>query len=144
MTTPNVPLLRKTLEHIIAHPGEWDQGEWFIDYNEMVHHYGGVESLPGMIREIWDAHAAQGNACGTAACFAGHAIQLAGNTITTHRSSLNGIRGADIDIDESIPECAQRLLGLDDRQAYDLFAASNGLETLKRHVRDITDGEVDL
>lgn len=26
--TPNVPLLRKVLEHIEAHPEEWDQGTW--------------------------------------------------------------------------------------------------------------------
>jgi hypothetical protein len=27
-TTPNVPLLRKTLEHIEAHPEEWYQNTW--------------------------------------------------------------------------------------------------------------------
>lgn len=26
--TPNVPLLRKVLEHIEAHPQEWEQSEW--------------------------------------------------------------------------------------------------------------------
>jgi hypothetical protein len=26
--TPNVPLLRKTMEHIEAHPQEWDQQVW--------------------------------------------------------------------------------------------------------------------
>lgn len=26
--TPNIPLLRKTLEHIESHPEEWDQSKW--------------------------------------------------------------------------------------------------------------------
>lgn len=48
----NVPLLRKTLEHITEHRQEWYQGAWAIRTE-----------------------------CGTAYCLAGHAVVLSGHEI---------------------------------------------------------------
>lgn len=49
LPVPNLPLLRKVLDHIDAHPEEWQQAT-----------YG------------------TGTACGTAACIAGHAMLMSG------------------------------------------------------------------
>lgn len=51
MTQPNVALLRKTLEHIEAHPDEWDQKWW-----------------------------AARTKCGTTFCFAGWTVALGSST----------------------------------------------------------------
>lgn len=51
MTTINAPLLRKVLDHITAHPEEWDQTDW-----------------------------ASMTSCGTACCVAGHAAVMTGHT----------------------------------------------------------------
>lgn len=52
--TPNLPLLRKVLDHIDAHPEEWRQEVW-------------VSKTP----------------CGTAHCIAGHAVVLSGGQFVT-------------------------------------------------------------
>lgn len=56
---PNVPLFRKVVEHIEAHPNEWNQDWW-------VHQHGGVE---------------EGEICGTTFCFAGWALKLTGHNL---------------------------------------------------------------
>ncbi len=106
----NVPLLRKTMEHIEAHPEEWDQRHWAIQKEE----------------------------CGTAFCFAGTAIQLSGekrwqwdwhpicNEATLHDTVQ--------DCQVSIAETARKLLGLRAHQASDLFEANNTLPELRRQV----------
>lgn len=53
--TPNAELAYKALDHIDAHPEEWDQATWH---------------------------------CGTAACFAGHALRLSGCQL--ERIGING------------------------------------------------------
>lgn len=47
LPTPNLPLLRKILDHIDAHPEEWSQANWFTPTE-----------------------------CGTAFCVAGHAVAM--------------------------------------------------------------------
>jgi len=47
LPTPNLPLLRKVLDHIDAHPEEWRQGGWAIETE-----------------------------CGTACCIAGFAVAM--------------------------------------------------------------------
>jgi hypothetical protein len=50
--TPNIELAYKALDHIDAHPEQWDQGIWIIE-----------------------------SECGTVGCFAGWAVLLAGGTV---------------------------------------------------------------
>ena len=47
LPTPNLPLLRKVLDHIDAHPDEWNQSMWATETE-----------------------------CGTAYCVAGHAVAM--------------------------------------------------------------------
>ena len=65
--TPNLPLLRKVLEHIDAHPEEWDQTLWGTNH-AFVNEYGQV---------TYDLQR-DATACHTACCIAGWAIMIDG------------------------------------------------------------------
>lgn len=52
LPVPNLPLLRKVLDHIDAHPDEWNQNEWGIQTER--------------------------SSCGTAFCIAGHVAVMSG------------------------------------------------------------------
>src|SRR6478609_6380573 len=52
---PNLPLLRKVLEHIDAHPEEWHQSVWAMETSA--------------------------SECGTAFCVAGHTVVMAGGEL---------------------------------------------------------------
>lgn len=134
----NVPLLRKTLEHIEAHPDDWNQCFW-----------RGVSYVAE---------------CGTAMCFAGWACELAGGVWAGPASDFmwGDMLIAEPDdptelavrFDESVcidPPAdaiidpggrATRLLGLTGEQGNDLFDANNSLDDIRRHLRTITNGEV--
>jgi len=58
---PNLPLLRKVLDHIDAHPQEWNQDLWGVNF------------------PLYDQWASKEyTRCGTAFCIAGHAVTMAG------------------------------------------------------------------
>lgn len=105
----NYPLLRKTLEHIEAHPEEHNQMYW-----------------------------GEKTACGTTLCFAGHAVLLAGaepvwmtygdseafymNTVT-----MNGM-------DETTEFAATDLLGLTYEEGVTLFSDCTTLRDVQKVV----------
>lgn len=60
--TPNVALMRRTLEHILKNRELWDQSDWGQDFQ-----------LPDT-----------DGACGTKFCFAGWAVQLSGGKFPVH------------------------------------------------------------
>lgn len=62
MTTPNAELAYKVLDHIDAHPEQWNQGRW----------YGADPE------------------CGTTACFAGWAVALSGHDVTLGEQTEDG------------------------------------------------------
>jgi hypothetical protein len=104
----NLPRLKQVRDHVVAHPDQHDQGEWFIDIN-------GYEK-PCVI----------GSECGTAACVAGWTVLLNGDQPIkmafpdhgyTSASSVALINGGVMDIDDR----AQQILGLTDDQAQELF-----------------------
>lgn len=130
MSTPNVALLRQMLAHIEAHPETWDQATWRNPDAE----------------------------CGTACCFAGWAVTLAGGqfeasqTVRIESLPLSGeaIRalqevGYGTTGVASIPDAAAWLLGLfeltydeDGTDIYldaypsdDLFSPDNSLDDLR-------------
>lgn len=110
---PNVKLLRTTLAHIEAEPEKWDQKDW---------------------------------RCGTGMCFAGWAATLAGGKWAygpdeTGRDML----AAEPEDDElsrrlgtiQAADRAQRLLGLNEWDADELFDGGNDLDDLRRIVESL-------
>lgn len=126
---PNVPLLSKTMDHIEAHPEEWDQSMWATRKNPQ---------------------------CGTIACFAGTSVLLAdpdakmlfiadggyldledGESIYVAPSS------AALCVDGTgrtrrIDNYAKQLLGLNSTQAANLFRGTNTMNHLRRYVAELT------
>lgn len=121
----NVPLLRKTLEHLTAHPEEHIQANW------------ATRNLD--------------TACGTAFCLAGHAVQFAGYEIAwDHRDGDVSIHMDNVayHVDtvghETIEEVATSELGLDYCQARNLFDYNNSRERLWYLANEITNGEIEI
>lgn len=115
----NIPLLRKTLEYITAHPDEWEQGVWG--------------------KRVW-----QGNVCRTSHCLAGHAVVLNGDELSWTLNRYNGVRFACLnDAPMSIRDRAQELLGLTYYQAGQLFESANSLRKLWTLAGEFTNGEIE-
>jgi hypothetical protein len=123
VTEVNVPLLRKTLEHITAHPKEWDQRWW-----------------------------ASRSDCGTAYCMAGWAVRFAHpnavavNYVDTGYS--DGTQAAQhVVIDgerHDIERAARRELGLSETEGNELFAPYNSITKLWKLASGITAGEIEV
>jgi hypothetical protein len=112
LPVPNLPLLRKVLDHIDAHPDEWNQSTW-----------GEV---------TW------ASSCGTAFCVAGHALVMSGYTTRLRESSDDELDFYDSDglrVSPSAEACF--LLGLTDGEADWLFDASNSRETVQENAEEI-------
>lgn len=110
---PNVKLLRETLAHIEAEPRKWYQPDW---------------------------------RCGTGMCFAGWAVTLAGGQWKhgpdEAGSDLLVVEPGDSEFDRRVGSTmamtrAQRLLGLTEDQADELFDGSNDLDNLRRIVEGL-------
>jgi hypothetical protein len=98
--TPDLPLLKKAVEYVDAHPEEWDQEEWYAEDH-----------------------------CGTVACLAGRTCLLAGDTPSDLEPGLNGrLQTAFIVRDgggvQDISERARELLGLTHDECR-MFSATN-------------------
>lgn len=114
----NVPLLRKTLEHITAHPEEHSQAAW-----------------------AQRSYRDQGTLCGTTYCLAGHAVQFAGYDIDWERGTYT----TDYVVDGgSIEHVAQRELGLSDPQVRRMFSVRTSLLGLWALAADYSDGEIEV
>jgi hypothetical protein len=114
---PNVELLRRTQKEIHANPDSWNQRHWF------------VEPSP------WRG----GRWCGTAACFAGHALLLEGwEPIFNADGGAEWItRNGEIG---DIKPTAAMALGINLYQADVLFAGKNELEDIDRIVDGLCAG----
>lgn len=119
----NVPLLTKVLDHVTAHPEEWNQTVWAVEHS-----------------------------CGTACCVAGWAAVMAGYELKFDGSAVCGCGCTDaLDGDtasytttgEFISDVAQRELGLTESQAKTLFSGCNGLDTLWSLANAYSDGEIE-
>ncbi len=114
----NVPLLRKALDHITAHPQEWRQ------------------ELYGMRTD-----------CGTTGCIAYHAVVLAGHSPgfgadggTNTVSDVLDRRGDPA----YLPIVAAADLGLNPDQRWALFCGGNSLADLWRLAAEFTAGEIEV
>lgn len=111
----NTPLLRKTLEHITAHPEEYRQRLW-----------------------------AKRTACGTACCVAGWAVQFTGhNLLFDQDGDAENVVTTDGDV-VSISEVAEQELGLTERQSDKLFYGGNNLAILYTLANKFTEGEIEI
>ena len=96
--TPNLPLLRKVLEHVDAHPDEWNQHAWGMQTSR--------------------------SACGTAFCIAGHAAVMAGLTPVWKRTGDETFMHSVVDADGNevfVAYAAQDALGLTGAEQEQLF-----------------------
>lgn len=96
MTTPNTDLAYRVLDHIDAHPEQWDQGFWWDDK-----------------AEIWTDGGRP--SCGSAGCFAGWAVALSGGKMEPDRAGGPPIVSGLEDIQDGLPvsEAAADLLNVD-------------------------------
>ena len=127
---PNLPLLRKVLDHVDAHPQEWNQGTWIVQTRNV------------------------DQSCGTACCIAGWASLLSGDEPEfepmlglTATGLVYEARAATVATDNGerfISRRAQELLGLTSVEADELFAGGNSRAQVQRIAEQIAEraGEV--
>lgn len=124
---PNVPLLRKTMEHIKEHPEHWLQDTYRIMVETgLAEAWGRSFHRQGLPLE-----------CGTAMCFAGWACDIAG---VEWRDDFGGtilVGGGET---SSAATMAQELLGITGSQASYLFSAGNTIEDLEWIVEQLIEG----
>jgi len=133
----NRALLAETLAHIAANPDKWDQGAWVVE----------SETSP----------------CGTAACIAGHAVLNSGGVVFRHADGdwsdvvvpieddpAEDIFEREVPIGQygyatrpvvSLKARAQRLFGLNHKQAERLFCGGNTMADLFRIVSEFIAAE---
>jgi hypothetical protein len=120
----NLPLLQKALDHIEAHPEEWDQESW-----------------------------GRQTACGTTACLAGHIALMDGWTPVRYGLQFgdwvhvekNGVR-------QTAGDAAEESLGVPDVSVYDsnneyvgyLWSGINGRADLWRMANILAEGRLTL
>lgn len=117
-TDVNVPLLRKALEHVTAHPEEWDQGVW----------------------------AKRSSQCGTQYCLAGTVVVLSGEFraqwSSTNYSTEFTHYCTRVDNDDCLYDIQDTAINLLNTDAYHLFNGSNTLRDLWELAAEMTNGEI--
>lgn len=110
-------------KQIKTEPQTWNQNVWAIDWD--------------LGRER--GQSIMGNVCGTAYCFAGHAVVRAGYRIVWPNHSIQSELAEDDKGNvHEIETLAQNILGLDEDQAEELFGASNELEHIRVAIKEFT------
>lgn len=94
MTKPNIDLAERVMQHIEAHPDEWDQSAWV---------------------NTWDGH------CNTTMCFAGTTLFLSGYRINQQISRFVTPDGQDEVPGEVVGMLAAELLGMTTGQLDPVF-----------------------
>lgn len=116
--TPNTELAYRVLDHIDAHPDQWDQARWW----------------------------AASPHCGTAGCFAGWAVQLSGGRMERDDFAYIVVKSGLGELDGTyVPVAAASLLGLPmeepssegEAENLPLFHESNTRDDLGRLVAEI-------
>jgi hypothetical protein len=112
-------VLRKTLEHVLAHPAGYDQSTW------------GRRDVDG--------------ACGTTHCVAGHvAVTVVGATPVWSGRSIEGVIDPATGRRVDVPWFAAARVGLDVGRASRLFYGGASLRRVVELAYLYTDGRVDL
>lgn len=119
----NVPMLRKVMDHIDAYPDEHEQGSWVWDYNRMP---------PELLQTV----AFKAPACGTAMCFAGHAVHMAGGEMIFANPGAFQTVTCKLDgLVDTIENTATEVLGLPYGVAQYLFESARTQDELRDAVR---------
>lgn len=114
---PNTELAWKVLDHIAAHPEQWDQKTWLKRTD-----------------------------CGTAGCFAGWTALLSGDkpdwlecggALFGEYTSFVRVNANNRMVGRTVETRAAELLDIDEEDAYFLFNATNDLDDLTRYVNKI-------
>lgn len=123
---PDLPLLRKVVDHIKADPDSWEQGNWAVRWLKWTQ----PRDQKGRFGQ-----GQKYQTCGTAMCVAGHAASLGGFQIAWDPNAdyANNVKekGKDGGI-VSIPEAARHALGLTRSEASMLFRGRNNLGDVLR------------
>lgn len=110
----NAPLMQKVLDHITAHPEEWNQDTW------------GTK-----------------DACGTSHCFAGHAVSITGHKFVWDMLEGGDNVAAMVDVG-LISDVAREELGLNLFQSLSLFYYDNTLADLYYLANAFTGGAITI
>lgn len=128
MTQINTQLVDETLAAIESDLKHWDQYS-FIAWSHL-----DDNAEVGTIEELRD--------CGTTACFAGHAILLAGGKYTNGAGWSHPDVRAFGDSSSTAESIAQQLLGFTSTEATKIFYTfTDDFDVLKRTVKDVLNGE---
>lgn len=101
---PNLPLLRKVLDHIDTNPKEWQQGTWANDCGTAFCVAGHALNMDGQVQNTRDG------------------ITIQGKALWQSCECEDGHRFGDVEI----AHCAgMKVLGITDAEADDLFAGDN-------------------
>src|SRR5262245_8939702 len=152
-TPDQIELHRMVIKHIEAEPHRWSQTNWisgptFIkEYVTASTQYDDLErnpsSGPGEAAALWNrlmGAVYDVEQCGTTMCYAGWACHVVGDRLTVGREA----KDADGNF-TPISERAAELLGLNDREANDMFSPTNAftVEDIRRVATNITGIEFD-
>lgn len=145
LPTPNLPLLRKVLNHIDEHPEEWNQQNWMTRFSPLLN---AGDTVDVGYRKVTVP------ACGTAFCIAGHALHMSGYEFSNYpeknksywelgakiSSEALDLPGAGVGASGiATSEAAEKLLGLTPDEAFALFAASNTRSTVQHYAEMIAE-----
>ena len=125
MPKPNLEELDAIYDHIRSNRRNWLQTTWA--------RFRGAKP-PSRLTDP--------NVCGTSFCFAGHAVLRAGATFYWEENyNSDGWQAMDCRLPhrsrETIADAAQRILGLTEFEAQDLFCGSNNLSDIKAVIKRI-------
>lgn len=128
LPTPDVPRLRKTLEHIEAHPDEWFQDYYAVDMDLAHKSRFSMSSLAETDHPV--------TMCGTACCFAGQVVSDAGYRFAFRPDEVTTLHCVDPRTGHAvqISHAARELLGITSSEACSLFDGDNTLEDLRQIV----------
>lgn len=150
--TIDIPLATKIMNHIVAHPDEHSQADW-IATGDYLRATVGMRLDQEFIRDRGRFPTAKEYGeleaqvplrtpdCGTAACFAGHAVLMSGMDFDDKVDAVVTNEDGKV-LYRSVRVVATELLGLDGTQANRLFKADNTIDDLWEILADYSDGAI--
>jgi hypothetical protein len=150
--TIDIPLASKVMDHIAAHPDEHMQSDWIVSgpdlhiailVNLRMKFYADHERIASdaELQDLARQAKTLEPECGTAACFAGHAVLMAGHRIDPQCDAVVIDDGPMVEY-QSIRDTAADLLGLTWWEAERLFAAHNTIDDLWGILAEYSGGEI--
>lgn len=138
---PNLPMLRKVIDHIQEEPESWNQQHWAVKWVKV-----GVERLRNARGQFTGQ--TRPAECGTAYCIAGHTVVMAGYDLEWEPGLVMGwgdavlarrtsVTNPDTGWYVTISDMAAHELGLTRQEWSELFAGGNNLHDVLRACKKI-------